>query len=61
MGAELTYDYDERTMLAVAANLSDALAGKTVIAVAHHDRVLEAIGVDRVVDLTRRAYQKQKS
>ncbi|KAH8058168.1 ATPase [Aureococcus anophagefferens] len=50
---EFSSALDERTMLEVAANLSDALAGKTVLAVAHHDQVLAAIGVDRVVDLTK--------
>ena len=50
---EFSSALDERTMLEVAANLSDALVGKTVVAVAHHDQVLAAIGVDRVVDLTK--------
>ena len=50
---EFSSALDERTMLEVAGNLSDALAGKTVVAVAHHDQVLAAIGVDRVVDLTK--------
>ena len=42
---------DEMTMTEVAANLREALVGRTVLAVAHHDAVLEAIEVDRVVDL----------
>ncbi|KAH8043536.1 ATPase [Aureococcus anophagefferens] len=36
---EFSSALDERTMLEVAANLSDALAGKTAFAVAHHDQV----------------------
>lgn len=50
---EFSSALDERTMLEVASNLSDALVGKTVVAVAHNDQVLEAISVDRVVDLTK--------
>ena len=38
-------------MRAVAMNLEAALAGRTVLAVAHQADVLAAIGIDRVVDV----------
>ena len=48
---EFSSALDDATMRAVAKNLEAALAGRTVLAVAHQADVLAAIGIDRVVDV----------
>ena len=50
---EFTSALDEATERRIIANLQPVLKGKTVLAVAHHPRSFDALGVDRVVTLGR--------
>ena len=48
---EFTSALDAATERRIIANLRPLLAGKTVVAIAHHPRTFEALGVDRIVAL----------
>jgi len=48
---EFTSALDDRTETTIVSNLRELLHGKTVIAIAHHPRTLEKLGVQRIVTL----------
>ena len=49
---EFTSALDERTRSEIIGNLRPVLEGRTVICIAHQARVLEDLGITRVVNLT---------